>query len=115
MEFYQSDEQLKRTIWRLMQAHTGFDRRVTREELVHRVQRLMSTSDRQVRDALSELPIVWDDGYFIPRTRTEADGYIAGMRSRQAAIASKIRIIDDYLRSESEPVKVEQMSWMELA
>ena len=35
--------------------------------------------------------------------------------SRQAAIGQRLRVLDQYLRSESEPVKVEQMSWMELA
>ena len=115
MEFYQADENLKRTIWNLMQAHTGFANRVDRDALVYRVKRLMKTSDRQVRDAIAELPIVWDDGYFIPQTHDEAQDYIAGMRSRQAAIGQRLRVLDDYLRAQREPVRVEQLMWTEVA
>ena len=84
-----------------------------RDALVYRVRRLMKTSDRQVRDAIAELPVVWDDGYFIPTSYNEASGYIASMRSRQAAIGQRLRVLDDYLRTQCEPVKVEQMSWVE--
>ena len=110
----QADDKLKRTIWRLMQTHTGYDRRVDRDELVQRVKRLTQTSDRQVRDAISELPIVWDDGYFIPTSYNEASGYIASMRSRQAAIGQRLRVLDDYLRTQREPVKVEQAELFKL-
>ena len=113
MEFYQADENLKRTIWRLMQAHTGYAQRIDREVLVYRVKRLMKTSDRQVRDAIAELPIVWSDGYFIPQTWDEAADYIASMRSRQAAIGQRLRVLDDYLRAQREPV-TKQLELMEV-
>ena len=113
MEFYQSDDKLKSEIWRVMQRHKGYDRRIARETLTFAVCRKVSKSyDRQVRDALSELPIVWDDGYYIPATREEAEGYIASMKSRQAAIGQRLRVLDQYLRTISEPVRVEQLEWL---
>jgi hypothetical protein len=108
-DYPQADEKLKRAIWNLMQSHTGYERRVDRDALVYRVKRLTRTSDRQVRDALAELPVVWDDGYFIPTSYNEASGYIASMRSRQAAIGQRLRVLDDYLRTQREQVRVEQM------
>ena len=109
-QYPQADTELKDKVWQLMQFHRGYLHRIDRNELTTRIfGKFTDTKDRKVRDALSELPVVWDDGYFIPLTREEAQGYISGMKSRQAAIQSKLHIIDDYLRHDAQPVKVEQI------
>lgn len=117
MEFYQADEQLKMTIWRLMQAHTGFDNRIDRRELVHRINRLMPTSDRQVRDAISELPIISTSkgggGYWIPANEAEVNEWVSEMMSRIGQIHKRIDIARRYMRESRQPVKVEQMTWVE--
>jgi len=114
-EYPQADETLIGQLWEIMQRHNGFDRRIHRDTLTFAVYRKVSKSyDRKIRDALAELPVVWDDGYFIPESFDEAAGYIASMRSRQAAIGQRLRVLDEYLRNRREPVKVEQMSWMEV-
>ena len=105
----QSTSELKDFVWRLMQRHKGYLHRIGRDTLTIRATGKASKSyDRKVRDALSELPVVWDDGYFIPVSRGEASLYITQMKSRQAAIGCKIKIIEDYLRHD-QPIKAEQM------
>ena len=111
----QTDSELTERIWRLMQWHTGKERRIQRGDLTRRIYGRVTTSlDRKVRDALAELPIVWDGGYFIPETKQEAEDYIASMRSRQASIGQRLRIVENYLRQQGEPERVEQMRLMEV-
>ena len=116
MEFYQSDQQLRTTIWRLMQSHIGFDNRVGRAELVHRVKRLMSTSDRQVRDAISELPIISTSrgggGYWIPANDAELDEWTTEMISRIAQIDKRIKITRKWMRENRQPVRIQQLEWL---
>ena len=63
-------------VWEVMQRHIGRNRRIQRETLTFAVFRKVSQSyDRKLRDALSQLPVVWDDGYFIPANDKEAKAY----------------------------------------
>lgn len=111
----QSDDTLVRKVWQIMQQHKGYDRRIARETLTFAATKsLTKNTDRKVRDALAELPVIWQDGYFIPVTQEEADAYIASMRSRQAAIGQRLRVLDDYLRRRQQPERVEQMKLMEV-
>ena len=118
MQYYpQADNELRDKVWAVMNKyHRGYDERISRKRLIAGIfgKKPTESLDRKVRDALSELPVVWDDGYFIPLTREEAQGYIASMKSRQAAIQSKLHIIDNYLRHDAQPVKVEQMQLLEV-
>ena len=118
MEFYQSDEQLRQTIWRLMQSHIGFDNRVGRVELVNRVKRLMHTSDRQVRDAISELPIISTSkgggGYWLPANDTELNEWVGEMMSRIGQIHKRIDIARRWMRENRQPVRVQQLEWLEV-
>jgi len=113
-EYPQASNELVEQVWQAMQAHKGYKKRVDRGHLTIRIFGDISESlDRKIRDALAELPVVWDDGYFVPTSYDEASGYIASMRSRQAAIRQRLRVLDQYLRTQREPDKVEQMSWVE--
>ena len=102
-------------VWAVMQRHIGRDRRIQRETLTFAVFRKVSQSyDRKLRDALSQLPVVWDNGYFIPTSKEEAKGYIAANRSRIRNLGKKNWIVERYLRQQAEPVQVEQMKLMEV-
>ena len=109
-----ADTNLTADVWRVMQTRKGYQNRIQRDRLTLAVfGRYNDSLDRKVRDALSNLPVVWSDGYFVPTSIDEAEDYIAGMRSRQAAIGQRLRVLDDYLRRQREPVKVQQMQLME--
>ena len=111
----QADDPLIEKVWQVMQFHTGKMHRLQRSELTKRIYGKVTKSyDRKIRDALSELPVIWDDGYFVPINEREAEGYISAMRSRQAAIGQRLRILDEYLRCNQEPVRVEQMQLLEV-
>lgn len=104
-EHINSTDPMVYRVWDVMQAHKGFDRRLDRNRLTFKLfGKVNDNLDRKIRDAIAELPVVWDDGYFIPTNYDEASGYIAGMRSRQAAIGQRLRVLDDYLRAQREPV-----------
>jgi len=109
------EDELVKKIWEIMQYHKGYERRIARETLTFAATKsLTKNTDRKVRDALAELPVIWQDGYFIPVTQEEADAYIASMRSRQAAIGQRLRVLDGYLRQRREPEHAEQMKLMEV-
>lgn len=110
MDYPQTSDQLTERVWQIMQRHKGYDRRIDRDTLTFAVYRKVSKSyDRKVRDALAELPVVWDGGYFIPVTDDEAKSYREQMKSRQAAIGKRLRVLDDWLHEQREPVKYEQV------
>jgi hypothetical protein len=110
MTYPKADADLRSRVWRLMQRHEGYERRISRDKLCY----WMGASDRAVRDALAQLPVVWDGGYFVPKTKDEAAEYLAKMHSRQARIGEKIRLVEDWLRERREPEKVEQLELMEV-
>jgi hypothetical protein len=116
VEFYQSDDKLQRIIFSLMQSHVGFDNRIERRELVRRVKRLMQTSDRQVRDAISELPIISTSkgggGYWLPANDTELNEWVGEMTSRIAQIHKRITIARAWMNETRQPVRVEQLEWL---
>ena len=111
----ESDDALVRKVWQIMQQHKGHAHRIERDRLiVHVFGRVTKTYDRQLRDALSELPVIWQDGYFIPETKQEAQEYIASMRSRQVSIGQRLQVLEGYLKQRREPERVEQMKLMEV-
>lgn len=108
----QADSDLVRRVWQVMQQHKGYDRRIDRDSLtLAATKSLTKNNDRKARDALAELPVIWQDGYFIPKNQREAAPYRAAMQSRQAAIGQRLRELDDYLRSLG--AEVEQLSLLE--
>ena len=111
----QASDELVERVWAVMQFHHGYLQRIDRDVLTRRIfGKATKSYDRKIRDALSELPVVWDDGYFIPVSEGEAEGYISAMRSRQAAIGKRLHVLDAYLKRRREPVQVEQMKLMEV-
>jgi hypothetical protein len=114
MNYPQADSALVRHLWIIIKCYQGYENRINRDNLTFIVFGKNSPSlDRKIRDALAELPVVWDDGYFVPTSYDEAEGYIASMRSRQAAIGQRLRVLDDYLRAQREPV-TKQLELMEV-
>jgi hypothetical protein len=111
-DYPQADYDLIQRTWDVMQRHKGRDNRISRELLVVAVFGTISeTYDRQLRDALAHLPIIWENGYFIPESHREAAGYRISMQSRQSAISQRLRVLDDYLRKLGDDV--EQLSLLE--
>ncbi len=93
-------------VWAVMQDYKGYEHRIDRTRLTCIVLNWATdNNDRKVRDALAELPVIWQDGYFIPANQAEADAYIASMRSRQASIGQRLRVLDDYLRQTRDPAR----------
>ena len=110
----QTNDDLTDQVWAVMQYHRGYMHRIDRERLTSMVLgKVTDSNDRKVRDALSELPVVWNDGYFVPTSQREAEEYRAAMQSRIKSISKRLRVLDDYLRSQNEPVRVEQMNWIQ--
>jgi len=120
-DYPQTNDKLTERVWRIMQKHRGYDNRVSRDLLTLEVcgQDCMNwldrgswsvkkSSDRKVRDAIAELPIIWDDGYFIPRTFQEANKYQASMISRIASINKRLRILDTWLKENQQELRYEQ-------
>ena len=114
-DYPQATDETVDLVWEVMQRHIGRGKRIQRETLTIAVFRKVSQSyDRKLRDALSQLPVVWDNGYFIPTSKEEAKGYIAANRSRIRNLGKKNWIVERYLRQQAEPVQVEQMKLMEV-
>jgi hypothetical protein len=110
-----ADDDLTREVWRAMMNHKGRDRRIDREELTYLIfGKVTKSKDRKVRDALSNLPVVWDQGYFVPTSHDEAEGYRNQMTSRIRAIRDRLEIVDGYLRTQREPERVEQPALLEM-
>jgi len=93
-------------VWEIMQAHRGYGQRIDRNVLTVAVfKEVNDNNDRKVRDALAELPVIWDDGYFIPVTREEAEVYIGSMKSRQARIGQRLFVLDTYFKQSQSPAR----------
>ena len=99
-DYPQADNALiERLQWIMERHYTGYQNRVDRDTLTtHVMGSTNDSNDRKVRDAIAELPIVWDDGYFLPVSRAEARAFQATMTSRMASISKRLRVLDDYLR-----------------
>jgi len=124
-DYPQTNDKLTKRVWRIMQKHRGYDNRVKRDLLALEVcgpdcinwldrgsWSVKKSSDRKVRDAIAELPIIWDDGYFIPRTFQEANKYQASMISRITSISKRLRILDTWLKENQQELRYEQeMLW----
>jgi len=108
-DYPQADDPTIRRLWMIMQRHRGYDNRISREALTFAMFTKVSKSyDRKVRDAIAELPIIWDDGYFIPRTFQEANKYQASMISRITSISKRLRILDTWLKENQQELRYEQ-------
>ena len=111
-DYPQADYDLVQRTWDIMQRHIGREKRINRELLIVAVFGAINENyDRQLRDALAKLPVIWEDGYFIPKNNREAAGYRISMKSRQAAIGQRLKVLDDYLRTLG--ADVEQLSLLE--
>ena len=95
------DQRFIDTVYHIMQSHQGVDNRISRPGLLAKVMRYYpSASDRQVRDALAQTPVISSSGiggYWLPATRAEVDAYVAELTSRQASIAERKRLVQDYI------------------
>jgi len=108
-DYPQADDPTIRRLWMIMQRHRGHENRISREALTFAMFTKVSKSyDRKVRDAIAELPIIWDDGYFIPRTFQEANKYQASMISRITSISKRLRILDTWLKENQQELRYEQ-------
>jgi len=75
-DYPQADYDLVQRTWDIMQRHIGREKRINRELLIVAVFGVINqTYDRQLRDALAKLPVIWEDGYFIPKNHREAAGF----------------------------------------
>lgn len=100
------DDVLVAQVWEIMQRHKGFAQRIDREKLTLQVfDRVTANNDRKVRDALAELPVVWQDGYYIPVSEAEAEVYVMSMKSRQVRIAQRLSLLNRYLREQQSPAR----------
>jgi len=114
-DYPQTNGKLTERVWRIMQRYKGYDYRIARETLVIAACGRWSDSyDRKIRDAIAELPIIWDDGYFVPRTFQEANKYQASMISRIASINKRLRILDTWLKENQQTLKYEQPELLEV-
>ena len=59
-------------------------------------------------DALSELPVIWQDGYFVPATRREAEGYLGRERKKAVSILQRVRSVEAHLRTQGERVWIQE-------
>jgi hypothetical protein len=88
--------------------HVGYLHRIDRDDLTRRIfGEVTDNYDRKIRDALSDLPVVWDQGYFVPTSHDEAEGYRNQMTSRIRAIRDRLDIVDGYLRAQREAYRVQ--------
>jgi hypothetical protein len=110
----QADQDLTTRVKEIMHRdHTGYENRISRRDLVLKVLNTINddSDDRKLRDALSQLPVIWYNGYFIPtiEDQDKVDAYTGGNVSRIRNLGRKNWIVERYLREQAEPVQVEQM------
>jgi len=120
MTYPQSDSDLIDRVKGIMQYHKGYLQRIDRDELTRRIfGKVTDSLDRKVRDALSEIstvdmPIVWQDGYFVPLREQEAQQYRAGLQSRRAVLRQREQVLDDWFRRRREREPVKQLELLEV-
>ena len=112
-DYPQADDELTARVWDIMRTwHRGPDHRVDRSTLAWAIfgrvvytdsYNIRPSYDRRMRDALSRLPVVHDDGYFVPETFEEAEAYMNRERSRIRSLAKRQRMLNDWLRHRREP------------
>ena len=88
-----TNDALTALVWDIMQWHIGQQRRLSRDMLIRRVNRIMKASDRQIRDAISELPIISTSGtggYWLPADDAEIDEWAREMLSRTQQIYKRV-------------------------
>ena len=111
----ETDDPLIELLWNCMQHHIGYDKRISRKALVAYIQWNMDATDRQVRDAIAELPIISTSkdggGYWIPANDAEFMTWCGEMNSRAKQIFKRVRLVNDYMKREKQPVKYEQKTF----
>lgn len=114
-DYPQATPDITEAVKAILENHKGKSNAIKRETLTFAVFRKVSKSyDRKLRDALSQLPVVWDDGYFVPTSMKEAERYLSSNRSRQVQLGKKNWIVERYLRQQAESVQVEQLELLEV-
>ena len=112
-----TNDALTALVWDIMQWHIGQKRRLSRDMLIRRVNRIMKASDRQIRDAISELPIISTSGtggYWLPADDAEIDEWAREMLSRTQQIYKRVRLARTWLNESRQPAKVEQLELLEV-
>ena len=105
-DYPKTDDTLTERVRSIMRLHQGYLHRIDRDELTRRVfGTVTDTYDRKIRDALAELPVIWQDGYFIPLSEREAEQYRATMESRIASIRQRLAVLDEHFRTLHEPAQ----------
>ena len=116
----------RRVEYTMRMYHFGYRNRIARDALAVEVygwrcleyddnghETINANYDRRLRDALSELPVIWQDGYFIPATRREAEGYLGRERKKAVSILQRVRSVEAHLRTQGERVNWEQKKLLE--
>lgn len=116
-DYPQADDELTAHVWNIMSTwHRGVGNKIDRSALTWKifgyaattrsangVRSVLPSYDRRMRDALSRLPVVHDDGYFVPETFEEAESYMNRERSRIRSLAKRQRMLNDWLKHRREP------------
>ena len=104
-----ADDEFVRRVERYMKTRcVGYEMRASRNFLAY----FFDTSDRKIRDALSQIPGVCqqDKGYFIPVSREEALPYMNTLRSYIKSFRERLVALEGYLATVQEPQKAEQLT-----
>jgi hypothetical protein len=115
----------KRVEYVMRMYHFGYRNRIARDNLavevygrecLDRQGNVKDSYDRKLRDALSACnpPVIWQDGYFIPATRREAEGYLGRERKKAVSILQRIRSVEAHLRTQGERVDWRQEKLLEV-
>jgi hypothetical protein len=116
MTYPKSNSDLDKRVEHTMRMyHFGYRNRIARDSLAVEIygrecleyddngrETVNANYDRKLRDALSELPVIWQDGYFIPATRREAEGYLGRERKKAVSILQRVRSVEHHLRTQGE-------------
>jgi len=118
MEYPKSNHDLdKRVEYTMRMYHFGYRNRIARDDLAVKIYgrecldkqgNVKDSYDRKLRDALSGLPVIWQDGYFIPATRREAEGYLGRERKKAVSILQRVRSVEAHLRTQGERVWIQE-------
>jgi len=113
----------RRVEYTMRMYHFGYRNRIARDSLAVEVYgrecldkqgNVKDSYDRKLRDALSELPVIWQDGYFVPATRREAEGYLGRERKKAVSILQRVRSVETHLRTQGERVNWRQEKLLEV-
>ena len=115
---YHANDELKDIIQTLMRYHVGQENKISRANLVYQVNLYYETSDRKIRDAISELPILstssGDGGYWWIGSQAELNAWANEMTSRAYQLFDRVKMVRDWWNENQQPVKYEQVKLIEV-